>query len=189
MDAIINLLLSIWREVLPFEMVQPDEAGVRVTTLPLAWVLQVAPILRRWLPHNTQWVHDLRPGAAWKIPLLSDIRKCKVTPTYADIPNIRVQTLDGKVKLISLTAKFHVHNVRRALLEVDDFAASVVVDVQSLVTAWGNKRPSWDITVEKLVAECTALCQTAALRWGCRLRELGTNSIADHRVYSLINGE
>jgi SPFH domain/Band 7 family protein len=189
MEAIINFLLTIWQELVPFVKVAPDEGAVRVTTIPMAWLLRVFPSLRRWLPANTQWVHDLRPGAAWKLPLLSDIRKVKVTPTYADIPNIRVQTTDGKVKLISLTAKFHVHNVRRALLEVDDFAASVVVDVQSLVTAWGNKLRAEEITVERLVAECTAPCRTATLEWGCRLRELGTNSIADHKVYSLINGE
>jgi len=184
-QAILDLLLQLWQQLVPFSLVAPDEGAVRVTTLPLAWILRVFPSLRRYLPSNTQWVHDLHPGAAWKVPLLSDVRKCKVTPSYADIPNIRVQTIDGKVKLISLTAKFYVNNVRRALLEVDDYEASVVVDVQSLVTAWGNKLPAEYITVERLVTECTGPCRQAALQWGCRLRELGTNSIADHRVYSV----
>lgn len=186
MQAILDLLLQLWRELVPIALIAPDEGGIRITTLPLAWLLRLSPTLRRYLPANTQWVQDLRPGAAWKLPFLSDIRKCKVTPTYVDIPNIRVQTPDGKVKLISLTAKFHVHNVRRALLEVDDYAASVVVDVQGIVTAWGNRRTAAEITVERLLADCSPPCRQAALEWGCRLRELGTNSLADHKVYSIL---
>lgn len=193
MQAIFDFFASIWREAWPWVFIAPDEAGVRVTTLPrsVVWVLVRCPTFCRWLrirevPTNGQWIKDVEPGAVWKLPMFGDVRKCKVTPSYVDIDNVTVETADHKTKLVSLTAKFRVSNVRQALLRVDGYEDSISIDIQSIVTAWANRLLATEITVARLVADCTPPCREAAQQWGCRLRELGVNSIADHRVYRIL---
>lgn len=190
MQALFNFLAGVWRDLWPWVLIAPDQGGVRVHTLPrfIVWILQRCPTFWPWsIPGNGQWVREARPGACWKLPLFGEVRVCKTTPSYVDLsPNIRVKTIDNRTALISLTVKFHVHNVRRALLEVEDYGDSISIDVQTIVTAWANKQAMSDMTVERLVNECTPACRAAVLNWGCRLRELGVNSLADHRVYSLL---
>lgn len=185
MQALFDFLASIWRELWPWEIIAPDEEGIRITTLPkpLVWLVALFGIR---VPPNGQWITDLKPGAAWKLPLLSEIRVCKVTPSYVDLNNITVETADKKCKLISVTAKFRVGNARQALLLVDDYESSVAVDIQAAVTAWANKLTAAEITVERLINDCTPVCREATRRWGCYLRELGVNSIADHRIYRIL---
>lgn len=190
MQALFDFLSSIWRELWPWEIIAPDEEGIRVTTLPKPFLWLVALLSRPFgicIPRNGQWISDLKPGAAWKLPLLSEIRKCRVTPSYVDINNVTVETADKRCKLISVTAKFRVGNARQALLLVDDYESSVAIDIQAIVTAWANKLPAAEITVERLISECTPVCREATKRWGCYLRELGVNSIADHRIYRILS--
>lgn len=171
MDVLFTYLFQIWEHLIPFMYVDPNERAVRWRGLPLT---------------NRLWVKELGPGIHLKIPFIDRWDAVVIKPRYLDIADVTCETKDRQILLVSLGLKFWIHNTTKAILEVEDFEESLVTDVQAIVTAWVEEHNYNEIRAENLTRECFPLTQQAALEWGCKMRGLGVNSIAKHRVYRLL---
>lgn len=171
MEVLFNFLISIWEHIIPFVYVDPDERCVRWRGVPFV---------------NHLWVKELGPGIHLKISFFDRVSSVVVKPRYLDIADITCETKDRQVLLVSLGLKFWIHNLTKALLEVENFEESLVTDAQAIVAQWVEEHNYEDIRIAKLVEECYPKIQSAALEWGCKMRGIGVNSIAKHRVYRLL---
>lgn len=172
MDVLFAFLIEIWEQLIPFIYVDPDEVAVRWRGIPFL--------------HRLPWIKELGPGIHLKIPFLDKYGSLVIKPRYLDIADVTCETKDRQVLLVSLGLKFWVHNVTKALLEVEDFEDSLITDVQAIVVQWVEQHDYEDIRASRLVEECLPPCREAALEWGCRMRGMGVNSIARHRIYRLL---
>ena len=170
LDTLFQWLISQIEEIVPFRWVMPDEAGIRIRTVPFFGQRTV----------------DVGPGPCLKLPWLDVLRKCVVKARTVDLDNITVRTRDGVTFLISLSLKYDISHPRRFLLEVENADTSLVVDAMSTVCAWTNEQQAETVTVASLVAACYEPVRKRALKWGVTLHEIGVNSIAHHRVYRLL---
>lgn len=189
MEALVNLLLSIWDRLLLWENLQPNEGGVRVRTVP-RWFMPRGGLLARWWPRWAaapgQWITELGPGSTWKLPGVDRITKIVVKRRTIDIPNITAETAGDETYIVSLTLTYAVTNVRRALLECEDFDVSLIVDSQALVTGWVNQQLPGAVTAQALQEANFPAIRRAGFRWGCEIESVGVNSIAKHTVYRLL---
>lgn len=188
-EVLFQWLIDKIEELVPFRWVHPDKAGVLVKHDPIAAFLP--RLLRRlpWLramPINGQWVYDVRAGVVFKLPFFDQLRVIKVKRRNVDIDNVTVLTADGKTLFISLTVMYRVGNPRRAILDTEDFDASLVTDTMSLITAWANATDAMVIDVASLVDACYEPIRKAGLQWGCDVQAIGVNSIAPHRFYRVL---
>jgi hypothetical protein len=196
MEKLFEVLAQIWEELVPVQVLEPDERGVRIRTIPLIgeigeWLRNLPFVgwifskLLRWLPYNGQWVTEMYPGAVLSVPFIDSISAQVVVSRCIDLDNIRVETRDGVVYLVSITLAFKIGNIKRALLETEEYETSLCMDVQSIVAQWINSRCA-PINISALCEHVEEDVAKAAIKWGCRMESLGVNSLAKHRVYSLM---
>ena len=183
MQAIFDFLLSVWEKLLPWAVVEPNEAGVRIRSVPfISWL---APRFR--IPPGGQWVAEVAPGAVFKLPLFDTIKKCVVKRRNIDLSNITVELRGGATYIISLTLRYAVKNVRRALLETEDFDASLVTDVTSIVARWATHQEGME--PDRMLSECYEPVRVAGFRWGCEVEQLALNTVAKHRIYRIVQDQ
>lgn len=182
-EVLFQWLIDKVEELVPFRWCYPNQAGVRIRTLPgVGW-------LGRWwgrVPRTGQWVRDVGPGPVFKLPFFDLVHLIVVKRRNVDIDNIRVVTVDQRVMMISVTLLYRVVSARKAILDTEDFDTSLVVDTMAEITKWANGQRSSDITVGALVESCYPTVRRRGFNWGCEVLEVGVNSLAPHKLYSVL---
>lgn len=173
--AILEWLAYILREVFPpWDIVGPDEEGVRIRSVPLP------QFLKKFIEINggkTQVVRHLTPGFVFSVPFLDEVRKANVRYGKADLENIEVETADGVVYDISLVLEERVFNTVRALVEVELHYNGLIAAVQALVVRWANNKTG-RLRVDDLLMECGPAIRDLGPDWGHKVRGIEVNSIA-----------
>ena len=185
MEVLFQFLVDIWERLIPWLYLDPDERGVQWRGLPgIAW------LRKRWdvafFPENGLRVWEIGPGVHWKIPFVDGYTSEVVKDRYLELDNITGESADGLTVLVTMSVKFSIGNIKRACLEVEDFETSLCTDIQNCVLLWVERHNYADITSVKLREDCTAEVKTIGTVWGCRVKEIGVNSRAKHKLYRLL---
>lgn len=198
-EKLFEVLAQMWEELVPLQVLEPDERGIRIRTIPFigpvgAWLKRLwwplGPFFQwalRWLPDNGQWVTEVYPGAVMSIPFIDDIQALVVVARVIDLDNVRVETRDHKVYIVSITVAYKIGNVKRAILETEEFESSFGMDVQAIAARWVNSHYAEQVSIPALCEEVEEDVAKAAIKWGCRLDDVGVNSLAQHKVLSLLH--
>ena len=184
MEVLFNFLLSIWESLFPFYALAPDQRGVQWRSLPGLGVL--GRLFPKVFPKEGVWYWEVGPGVHWKFPLIDEYVAEVVKVRYRNIDNISCETKDKVPMMVSLSIKFWIHNIQKALLEVEDFQDSLVTDAQNIVVEWVEEHDYAEVSAKKIIEECYPMVREVAPDWGCKLRAIGVNSRVKHRLYRFL---
>lgn len=151
MTEFLQFLASLFKDLPPFAIVQPDEVGV---------FTRLGKLKR-----------SLKNGFYWKWPVLDSVRKTPNTEQTIDLPNQTVESRVGDSYTISGYLKYRVVDPIRALLEVFDYDVSMPRQAMcEIACAVGSD----DHPTQKSVVEAVSdSMDQHAERWGVEIEEFG----------------
>jgi len=157
-------------------MVDPDEAGVRITA--------------KW-PWKGVWVKDLGPGLYWYVPLFQHIEAIKVKTQVKDLRCQSVWTKDGHELAISGTIRYRVDNARWAILNVFDYDQNIQNTGLKIIFRFVAQRELGDLrnSLPDLEKEILAGLREASRGWGLKIEDVGLTDIGRTRNIRLLTNE
>lgn len=164
LDRLIELISQVWDKLVPFEIVNHYDRGVRLRF--------GRAVMDRGV------VKVLHPGLHWKIPFVDSINSHMVKTTTMDLTEQTVTTKDGQSVVVRGVLKYEVNDVATLLLEVDGPAAAVADMSMGILR---------DAFVEKLWSECndpdfpnqiTTKIRREAKKWGIYVVQLTLTDLA-----------
>ena len=172
LDKLIDVVLQFARELLPFEVIDHYDRGVRLR-------------FGRAVMEGDK-VKILEPGFHWKWPLADSINTHMVKVTTMDLTEQTVTTKDGQSVVVRAVLKYEVNDVATLLLEVDGPAAAVADMSMGILR---------DAFVEKMWSECndpefpqqiTSRIRREAKKWGIYVVQLTLTDLALMRSIRLL---
>jgi regulator of protease activity HflC (stomatin/prohibitin superfamily) len=166
MQALIDLIVSLWDSLLPWTIVDPWERGIRVRL--------------------GKWVKKVGPGPHFTLPFIDQVHTINVKRQVVDLPDQSVETSDRIPMLVSGSVTYSIRQAHRIFLDVQDHDDSLIAEVMIELSEWVNKHVYDEITIERMVEACFPAARQIGFRWGCEVERLGINSLSKHRVYRLL---
>ncbi len=101
--------------LLPFEIISPDERGVR-------------------LKFGRITDNNLGPGCHWYLPLFAGVSRANVNPIVMDLADKTMTDNNGDTYSTSGTVEYSISNVEKALYGVQDFEESLGNHITALIS-------------------------------------------------------
>jgi len=152
LQHLLEQLTALWELLLPWVVVEAYENGV---------------VLRLGRYHRT-----LTPGFHWKIPLAERYIGTNVVVTTLNLGSQSLTTRDGKGVVVSAIVKYHIADVSKFLLEVND-AADAIADVAMAGIRQVVNRTAWEEFDGDTDAAMEALVRDEVRRWGIEIEPGG----------------
>lgn len=114
-DKLLDFILSVWKELLPFIIINHYERGVRLR------------LGRVHLP-------ELKPGIHFKIPFVDRILASIITEDTLNIEPVSVTTLDNKTISVGSVIEFNISNIIAYIIDTNE-ARSNMHDICRAITA------------------------------------------------------
>lgn len=174
LDWITNILSQIWTSLLPFEVVNHYDRGVKLRL--------GKPILNK-----DGSVRVLEPGFYFKIPLgVEDILTHMVKMTTMDLEEQSLTTADEKQVVVRGVLKYEVSDVAILLLEVDSPAAAVA-DLSMGIIKDSFAEKTWKECIDPdFPRQVATKIRREAKRWGINVISLTLTDLAVMRSIRLI---
>lgn len=166
MQAFIDFLLQVWRDLLCFKIIAPWEEGLRVR------------FGKRYRAFG--------PGVHFKLPFFDQFHVMNVRRQTVDLEDQTVETKDGVPVLVSLSLQYEIRNVANVFVKVQDFDVSLLTEAMNIVAAWINTHLYEECTIERVVRDNYEPIRKIGFEWGCTVLRLSVNNLARHRVYRLV---
>ena len=150
LNQLIELLLSIFPRL---QFLLPNEAGIRVTL--------------------GSRVRSIGPGYWWYWPLVQQISYGCVAPQVLDLPTQTVWTKDGKQITISLTIRFSVVDIEKALLKIHDFDSALQNLARGAMAEYINQHTLEECSdLGRLMQQAEKVVQKECRGWGLNIQRL-----------------
>lgn len=134
-----------------------------------------------------RYKRSLEPGLYFCFPIIDEIQKLDVTPQVINLPNQSVTTKDSKALAISGTVEYSISNPRKALLEVQNFDASLQNLSMGVIANYVKGRSYQDcIKLNGLEQEIVKEIKNKACEWGLEVTTFWVTDLAEHKVYRLM---
>ena len=166
MQALLDFLLGIWRDLLFFKIIAPWERGVRV--------------------RFGKYYRGFGPGVHFKIPFFDTFHIVNVRRQTVDLEDQTVETRDGIPVLISLSLQYEIRNVESVFVKVQDFDVSLLTEAMNIVAAWINTHLYAECTIERIIGDNYEPIRKIGFEWGCTVLRVSVNNLARHRVYRFV---
>jgi regulator of protease activity HflC (stomatin/prohibitin superfamily) len=168
-DRLVDVLGSIWMDLLPWFVLDQYESGV--------------------LLHFGKFKCLVGPGFHWRVPFVDTYLECTVVTTTHNGPAQSVITSDSVDVVVSAIVKYRIDDVKVYLLEVTD-----VKDAISDITLSTCKREiakrTWEkCKTEDLDGEITKTLRREAKKWGIAVDAVTLVDMARMRSIRLLIGE
>lgn len=168
-DHVWKLILDIWDWLIPFEVLDEYEGGV----------------VLRW----GKWNRTIGPGLRWHWPfgieeILSTVVVRRVA--YGDVQSC--DSKDGVSINISPIIVFHVGNVKRWLLEVDDAEDALLDITYGIVEENVNCTEARWIKDDEFKADILAEVKDEGKTWGARVQEIKFSDRSKSKALRLWTG-
>ena len=158
-DKLLDLIASIWSDLLPVEVLPPYNSGVQLRLGELYRVLQGG----RWY---------------WKIPFVDHIITEHTVPRTERLTGLATTTVDGKAIGFDAVITWRISDIQKALLDVHDLKDAIADSCAGIIgTELSNK--AWiDIIHGETVEALTAACRKRGWRWGVEIQLVQLTGVA-----------
>jgi regulator of protease activity HflC (stomatin/prohibitin superfamily) len=130
---------------------------------------------------------SIGPGLYFCFPIIDEIHKLDITPQVINLPNQSVTTRDSKTLAISGAVEYSIYDARKALLEVQNFDASLQNLSMGIIGDYIKQRMYEEcIKVDGLEAQVIEGIRDRASEWGLKITRFWLTDLAQHRVYRLM---
>lgn len=172
MQWLIDILTQIWEKLLPFEVINHYDRGVRLRFGRAVMDGEVVKVLD--------------PGFHWKWPLADEINSHMVKMTTMDLTEQTVTTKDRQSVVVRGVLKYEVCDVATVLLETDGPAAAVADISMGLIKDAFIER-TWDECNDpRLPKEIAINIRREAKKWGIDVKMLTFTDLGLIRSIRLI---
>lgn len=168
MNDFLNNLLQIIIRFLPrLSFIRPNESGV---------------FLR--LGHYRKTVSE---GWYVLLPLIDDIISLVVMPQVINLPNQSVTTRDSVSVAVSGAIEYSITDAKKALLEVQNFDASLQNLAMGIISEYVNERTMADcLDIKSLQRAVLSGIRDAARGWGLKIHRFYLTDLVEHRAYRIM---
>lgn len=154
-DKILEFLKEFW----PFSTIDQNEMGVRLRCGKFRGVL--------------------KPGLYWRWWLVDEIYASEVVEQVVNLPNQSVGTL-----AFSLTIRYEIEDIKKAILEVQDF--DIAIQNVAMSIAGETVAHRQDISLADLQSTILNELSGEAEEWGINIMDVGITDFAKHKVLRLM---
>ncbi len=148
-----RIFKTIWRFVPRIELIQPDEAGVRVTL--------------------GKYERALRPGWYFIWEIFQTIHSLTVTPCWVDLRGQSVLAKYGQNMTVSGAIRYRITDARKALLTINDVDKSLAILALGIILEYIGKREVAECTNPRgLAEEILKGVREQATGWGVKVMEV-----------------
>ncbi len=126
----------------------------------------------------------VKAGFYFKIPIYDNYLKVNVKEQVINLPNQSVTASDGKVLALSGTIKYEISDVRKAILEVLNFDASLQNLAMSLVAEF-TRVNDYNAIISCVYEELAEQAED----WGIEVLAFWLTDYAEHKVYRLMGND
>ena len=152
MEALLDWLLDIWDELIPFVVIEPWDEGLRVR-----------------LGKHTK---ILKPGVHLSLPWIDVVETMNVKRQAVNLPNQNIWTLDRKSITISGAFEYEVVDIAKVFLEVQDLDESLIEVTQGLIADYVVSTDEEALYPDAMVEEMLPSLQEEGERWGVNISKL-----------------
>jgi regulator of protease activity HflC (stomatin/prohibitin superfamily) len=166
-DKILEVLLGIWHEIIPFVIVDQYEKGI--------------------LLRFGKFVRCVEPGLHIKWPYADKIMTEHVAWTTINLPPQSLVTKDDKNIVISAVIKYRVNDIKTFLLEVWDTVDAISDMTQGIIKKAVMSKTWEELRNEEVDNELAKKSRIEAKRWGIEIGAVTLANLAQIRSIRLFN--
>jgi regulator of protease activity HflC (stomatin/prohibitin superfamily) len=167
-DRIIDLLMIVWDQILPFEIVDHYNRGVRLR-----------------LGKHKGGV--LGAGFHWKIPFFDSIIQQMIKAKTINLSEQTITTKDGTSIVVRAVIKYEVDDVETLLLEVND-AIDALADMTKGIIRKTFIDMNWaDCNNPEVENTITKKARVESKKWGVKIIEVTITDLGDVPSFRLFN--
>lgn len=158
-DKLIDLLQSVWNELMPIAVVHPYNGGLQLRMGKLIRVIE-----------GGNWY--------WKVPFADNILYEHVVPRTERLTGLATTTVDGKAVGFDAVITWRISDLRKALLEVSDLKDAIADSCAGIIgTELSNA--TWDDIIHgNIVDALTAACRKRGWKWGVEIQMVQLTGVA-----------
>lgn len=164
-DKITEFLLSIWREIFPFQIINQWESGVH---------LRCGKFRR--IP---------RTGINFKFPIIDHIYTCYTISHTIHLESQTLTSADNKNVIVRSIIRFHVSDVKKYLLLISNPEAVLVDTTQGIIRSIVNSK-NWD-EISGVNDLLTKEVADTVIQWGITVEKVTLTDLAQIKTYRLIS--
>jgi len=170
MDFLTRFYEAVRKLVPRVELIQPDEAAVRVT---LGTIEKILP-----------------PGWYFLWPVIQEIFYSAVTTQVQDIRCQSVTSKDGRDMVVSGAIRFKITDIRKAMLEVQDCEASLIALSLGVLLAVASTMTEEELSdTEQLGDNILKKIREEAAGWGLKIQKVYITDLGRTRNIRLLTNE
>jgi regulator of protease activity HflC (stomatin/prohibitin superfamily) len=144
-------------------LVEPDEAGIRVTF--------------------GNRVKDLGSGWYWYCPLFQNIRKVNIVSQVIDLPEQMLTSRDGKTIFISGGIVYSIKHPRKTILNVQDYDQAIQVIGMRYITQYVMEREFEGCKdIDQVCKGIFEAVRRHGFKWGIEVEEAFLTDMAEGKV-------
>ena len=136
--------------VISMDLIKHLEKAVRI----LPRFMAVFPYERGVFLRMGKCKRTLEPGLYFCMPIIDEIQKLDVTPQVINLPNQSITTKEGKTLAVSGAVEYSICDPQKALLEVQNFDASLQNLSMGIIGQYINNLGNLQISLETEVVVC-----------------------------------
>ena len=159
MEVFFQWIIRFWNELWPFNRVMPWQAGLLVTA--------------------GKWTRKLKPGVYLRVPLLMQIDAIDTVEQIVDLPNQVLATTDEKVLVISGAVQYHIDDIKKYFLEVQDPDESLQALAMLEIASFVAHASSDEVTPQTIEDDIAAIVADKARLWGIEISRLGVTHLSE----------
>lgn len=180
LDKLIDLISAFWEKILPWEVVNHYDRGVRLR------LGRPQRVKIKDKPEEEWSVKILEPDLHWKIPFIDDINTHMVKMTTMDLTEQTVTTKDNKSVVTRGVLKYDIEDVAKVLLETDGPAAAVA-DISMGIIKDSFAERTWEECKDPEFPNKIAIkIRREAKKWGINVMMLTLTDLGEIRSIRLI---
>lgn len=169
MQAFVDLLRSFFQSLQMWVIINPWERGLRT----------------RLGKH----IKVLQPGIHIMLPIIDETLTLTITPQIINLPNQSVNTSDSVAVAISGAVEYGIIDVRRAMLNVQDFDESLQNLAMGITAHFVAEREYHECELIDLEEQICAGIREACESWGLDVRRVYLTDFVEHKVYRVMSDD
>jgi regulator of protease activity HflC (stomatin/prohibitin superfamily) len=167
MDRLLAILAEVWRDLLPFTVIDQYERGVMLRTGLFRKVMEA--------------------GFHWKIPFYDKVLSQTVVTTTMNLGSQSLTTLDGKNVVVSAVIKYSIFDIKILLLDVNDPVDAISDMTQAIIKDCVIERNWDDLRGKDVDKEITTKAKREAKKWGIEIDRVTLTDVGIIRSIRLFN--
>jgi len=165
LETLFSWIIDKIEQLVPVRWVRPWEGGVRV--------------------HGSRF-REVGPGFHLVVPFFGEVTKINVKQQTVDCDTQEVRSASGTTWRVSISITYEVHRVANALVNVQDYETSLIVEAMNFVARWINLANDDDISIVSICEACYPEVRREGFKWGCAVQRIGINSLSHIRMYRVV---